>query len=361
MKKTVNQANYRPPAQGHGRNDLDKDFGKKSKKNRFSVSGVGFKEVTLKWKRYVLLVLVIALFLYAITTVVMSVFFAQELLHPPVNPVEPIKENIAFEYSSVSFKSKDDTTTLRGWIYTPCDTSNVVILVHGLASNRFPFGMDTLDIVSTYANINFNVLVFDLRNSGNANATISTFGLSEKDDVLGAISYAKTLGYKNIVLHGFSTGANTAIMAASDAAEESVGAVILDSPIVDIRRFIMFHVHQKHPDLPNFPFQYTIPLFVSLYTNNDIYNAELEKNLMEFIPRPVLLIHGDRDELVLKEDISDVYEHYLTLAVGKISLWHVPGAGHAEPFSTETDAYLQKIAGFLARLYPQAETSDTSS
>ena len=323
-------------------------------KSHFVVAGVGFKEVTLKWKRYVVLVLVTVFFLYALTTIGMSVYYSREVIHPQITPVVPIKENIAFDYSSVSFRSRDELTTIRGWLFNPVKKSKVVALVHGFGENRFPFAMETLDIIEAYADIGFDTLVFDLRNSGDAGPTLSTFGLEEKDDVLGAINYLKGQGYKNIVLHGFSTGANAAVMAASQTPTDLVGAIILDSPIIDINKFVMYNVHLDHPQLPTFPFQYTIPLMVSLYTNNNVYAANLEENLLNFIPRHVLMIHGDHDEIVSKFDTTQVYNKYLGLAVGKISIWHVPNATHARSFEIDRTGYLEKITSLIQRVYPEA-------
>ena len=322
-------------------------------KSNFVVAGVGFKEVTLKWKRYVVLVLVASLFIYAIATIAMSVYYSREVIHPTPQPVVSIKENIAFDYSSVSFRSRDDITTLRGWLFNPVKKSKVVVLVHGFGGNRFPFAMETLDLIEAYAGVGFDTLVFDLRNSGDAEPTLSTFGLEEKDDVIGAINYLKGQGYKNIVLHGFSTGANAAVMAASQAPTELVGAVILDSPIIDVNKFVMYNIRLDHPKLPTFPFQYTIPLMLSLYTNNNIYGANLEENLLAFIPRQVLLIHGDNDEIVSKFDTTQVYNKYLGLAVGKISIWNVAGAKHAQGFMADRDGYLERITALIQRVYPE--------
>jgi hypothetical protein len=38
-------------------------------------------------------------------------------------------------------------------------------------------------------------------------------------------------------------------------------------------------------------------------------------------------------------------------AVGKISVWNVQGAGHAECFGYAKDEYLERVAAFLARVF----------
>ncbi|MDR3121282.1 MAG: alpha/beta fold hydrolase [Clostridiales bacterium] len=324
------------------------------------VSGIAFREVSLKWKRYVFLAAVVLAFLYALISVGLSVYYAGRVIHWPLSPVAPIKQNLAYEYSAVSFRSREEegSVLLRGWHFRPNKTDRAVILVHEFGGNRFPFDMDTLDLISAFAREGFNTLVFDLRNSGDAEAGMTAFGLREKADVLGAVSYMQNVGgYKNIVLFGLSTGANTAAMAAAETSPAEVGALILDSPIVDMRQFILYRVREWSPQLPDFPFRYTIPMMTEVYLNGDAARADIGTNLDACVPRPVLLIHGNNDEIVSKSDATAVYDRYLTQAVGRISIWNVPGVGHAEAFFREREEYIERITAFLRRVYPQQEAA----
>jgi fermentation-respiration switch protein FrsA (DUF1100 family) len=242
--------------------------------------------------------------------------------------------------------------TLSGWHFNARHTKNAVIIVHGFGENRFPFGDQTLDLIEALIDIDFNVLVFDLRNSGGAEPGISTFGLHEKNDVLGAVDYIRNAGYERIALLGISTGANAAAIAGAATSIEDVEALILDSPIVDIRGFIMGLVREKNPRLPEFPFNYGVPLLTGLYLIADVLDANAARNLYEFIPRSVLLIHGNNDEIVSMAENTALYDGYMSRAVGKISVWNVPGAGHGESFYSSKDEYLERITSFLARVFP---------
>jgi pimeloyl-ACP methyl ester carboxylesterase len=322
---------------------------------RYFVTTVAFREVRLKWKRYVLFAAAAAFFFYAVFAGALSLYYASALIHPRVSPVSPIKENIGFEYSSVSFKSADEAITLRGWLFGPRTAKSALILVHGFGGNRFPFGMDTLDIVAAMSGIGYSVLAFDLRNSGDSTRSVSTFGMHEKNDVLGAVAYMKGLGCKNIVLHGVSTGANAAALAASQTPTADVAALILDSPVVRVSSFVLREMRERFPRAPDFPFRHTVPLMTGLYLNGDIDDADIGAALSGFVPRPVMLIHGDNDEIASKADITAVYDAYLAQAVGRISLWSVRGAGHAETFGADRAAYLERVEAFLARFLPQPD------
>ena len=321
----------------------------------FFAGGVAFQRVAFKWKRFATLLLLFIAFVYFAVTGAMSFIYAGEAIRPAQEAVSPIDRNLAYPYTSVTFRSREsnahDNVLLSGWHFNASDTSNILIIVHGFGGNRFPFGAQTLDFIESVIENGFNVLAFDLRNSGGAGSGASAFGLHEKYDVLGAVDYAKNAGYKNIVLFGVSTGANAAAMAGAEASMEEVGALILDSPIVDTGNFIMYLIRSKNPKLPDFPFAFETPMFAGLYLNGDIRDADAGVNLEGFMPRNVQLIYGNNDEIVSLAEITALYDGYMSRAVGKISIWNVPGAGHGECFFTSRDEYFERVATFLKRVF----------
>jgi len=317
---------------------------------RGSYSGKAARRKKPRFKRFAFLAFLFFVSLYLIITGAMSVYYAGEVIRPARSPVTPINKNIAYPYTSVTFKSRGGDVQLNGWHFNAKKTPNILIIVHGFGGNRFPFGGQTLDFVESIIQGGFNVLAFDLRNSGEKSG-ISTFGLYEKLDVLGAVDYAKNAGYANIAILGVSTGANAAAMAGAATSTEDVGALILDSPIVDIRSFILRLVHEKNPKLPEFPFNFLTPLFVGLNINGDVYDANAEVNLNKFIPRHVQLIYGTNDEIVSMSEISSLYDGYMSRAVGKISIWNVPGAGHGGCFAAAGDEYVERVTAFLRRVF----------
>lgn len=305
----------------------------------------------IKWKRFIVLSFLFLVFVYAIITGVMSMSYAGEIIHPPIAPVMPINKNLGYPHTSVSFKSRDETVQLYGWHFNAKKTPNILIIAHGFGGNRFPFGGETPELIEAVISAGFNVLVFDLRNSGGSGSSISTFGYHEKYDVLGAIDYLRAAGYENIAILGISTGANAAAMAAAEAPMEDVGALILDSPVVDTGRFIMRLVREKKPNLPEFPFDFEVPLLAGVYINGSVGDIDAGVNLKKFMPRPVQIIYGTNDDITSLADITELYNGYMSGAVGKISIWNVPGAGHAGCFDYARDEYLERVTAFLTRVF----------
>ena len=308
---------------------------------------------TFRWKRYAFFAVLFFLFCYIIVTGLMSISYAGKVIRPAKEPVAPINRNIAYPYTSASFRSRADNVQLSGWHFNAQKTKNALIVVHGFGGNRFPFGEDTLEFVDSIIEIGFNVLVFDLRNSGGAVTGTSAFGLHEKNDVLGAVDYMKNAGYENIALLGISTGANAAALAGAEAPIEDVAALILDSPIVDMRSYIMSLVHEMNPALPEFPFDYVTPVLVGLNLNGDIRDADATRSLENFMPRNVQLIYGSNDEIVSLSEITGLYNDYMSRAVGKISIWNVPAASHGECYMADKDEYIARVTLFLRRIFSQ--------
>jgi len=317
----------------------------------YAAGETAYRDVSRKWKRFVLFALLFFLFVYIIVTGLISISYAGQVIRPVPVPSDPINKNLAYPYSTVSFRSRDGYTSLYGWHFNAQKTDKALILVHGFGGNRFLFGDRTLDFIESVLAIGFNALVFDLRNSGGASPGISTFGLHEKQDVLGAVDYMKNAGYENIAILGVSTGANAAVMAGAEAAVDEVKALILDSPIVDARSFIMRLVREINPELPDFPYNIMTPAMIGLYVNGDVNDVNAAKNLDVFMPRHVLLIHGTNDEIVSYSDTLDLYNDYMNKAVGKVSIWSVPGAGHGACFDAARDEYMERVTAYLQRVF----------
>ena len=331
------------------------------------IAGFGYRELSFRWVRYIFYIALIAFFGYVIGVAGISAYVGRMVIRPTIKDIPPINVNIPVDYSSVNFKSFDNSTTLRGWLFKAPNAENIVIMVHDTGENRFQFGTDTLDIVRLFVDHDFSVLTFDLRNSGDSTAGISTFGLFEADDVLGAMAYAINSRYTNIVLYGFGAGANAIMLASAkptlekaansavtqqlfDTINNSVSAMILDTPITDIRGYIMKQLEEHEFILPDFPFRYVVPLAVNLFINGDIFVVDDVDAFNSFIPRPVLILRGgldDMDNTAEFDRIEDMYNTYHSAAPGKISMWNDVESGYLESYVNSKETYLEIISNFL--------------
>ena len=259
------------------------------------ISGVTYAVRKTHTFRKFLLAFLILILLGVLALVCVSAYYSWLLLHPEKQPLETFSANIVPEYRDISFPSTDKSITLKGWVFQPKKTDRAVIIVHSYGKNRLEYGIETVDLIKEFLNRNYGVLAFDLRNSGESDGKDSTFGYNEKDDVLAAIRYMNSQGYKNITLLGFSTGASASILAAAE--NESVDAVIADSTYADLEGYLSSSL-DKMTNLPAFPFNRAITFAIKATGGIEMEKASPVNALTETAPKNLMLIHGKEYEPV---------------------------------------------------------------
>ncbi|HHW49110.1 MAG TPA: alpha/beta hydrolase [Clostridiaceae bacterium] len=297
--------------------------------------------------RKILVVLLILILLSAIVIAGISAFTAWKVIHPPKEDIMPFSLNIAPEYKDAKFPSNDGSVILSGWFFEKKDSNKTVILSHDYGKNRLQFGEQTLDIVKGLLNKGYNVLAFDFRNSGKSGGSVTTISMLEKEDLLGAVKYAKeSCGSKHIVLMGFSMGASTSLLTAAESSD--VDAVIADSPFSDFNSYLKNRLIRWK--LPEFPFNVTIPFFIELFTGTEIEKLDIESAVKKIAPKPVLFIHGSKDAIVRSSEVSRLASLYSSTGNANAEFWECEGSGHLDAYSCNPDAYLSKVLEFLDTL-----------
>ncbi|MGI6776697.1 MAG: alpha/beta hydrolase [Acetivibrionales bacterium] len=311
------------------------------------ISGVTYVSHKTYWVRKLLVVLLLLAFIAVLTIALISAYAGWKLVHPKSPDIKPFSSNIAPEYINVSFKSRDESIVLSGWLFNSGDSSKTVILAHGYGQNRLPFGEQTLDIIKSFEKQGYNVLTFDFRNSGKSDGKVSSMGFYEKDDLLGAIDYVKSLGAQQIVLMGFSTGASTCILAASDSNE--IDAIIADSPFLNLEEYISYII-SRNQNLPRIPFSKTIMLSIRLLAGIDADKTSPQKNLESITGIPILFIHSKDDNGISSDSSSRLYNIYSKEAVDKAELWITEGTDHAASYTQSPVEYMQRVFTFLDKV-----------
>jgi fermentation-respiration switch protein FrsA (DUF1100 family) len=265
---------------------------------------------------------------------------AMSLVHPPHSyPARtPAATGIA-DYRDVRFLTGDGLT-LAGW-YAPARNGVVVIYVHGLAGNRGEL-LDEAGIISARG---YGALLVDLRNSGDSQGATTTLGLEEAEDVRAAIAFVRAQpggADERIVLYGHSMGGAAVLLAAARAPDASV--VVAESAYTSLEGNIG-HAFTALTLLPAFPF---VPLVVSFgeqETGMRIGQVRPIDAVAAISPRPLLIVHGEQDELVPVENARALY----AAAREPKELYLLPEAHHDLPSSADPQSYTPRIADFLDR------------
>jgi dipeptidyl aminopeptidase/acylaminoacyl peptidase len=277
-----------------------------------------------------------------------SAYAGWSLMHPEKKGLPKFSSNIVVEYDDIQFKDITKSIILKGWYFKAKGSDKTVVMAHGYKNNRLQFNEKTLDMISGLQSKGFNVLTFDFRNSGISGGDKTTIGIYEKDDLLGAIRYAKSIGNKHIVLMGFSMGASTAIHTAAESPD--VEALIADSPFDDLDTYLKENL-SVWSSLPKFPFNDTILLAIKIMANVDTKKVSPKEDIRSIAPRPVMLIHGKDDDAIPIINSEELYKAYTGINKENITFWAVDGAKHVGSYEKDTEEYMRRVYEFLGKIY----------
>ncbi len=269
-----------------------------------------------------------------------------KLTHPPRKPVDMKPEDFGINMTeSVSFPSRDPEVRLSGWYFsaranTMRSNGSTVIFAHGYSQNRQEPHLPALSLAARLLDEGFDVLMFDFRNAGESGGDLTTIGLREQLDLLGAVDYvAGRFPEHGIGLIGFSMGAATSLLATGQDAR--VKAVVADSPFFSLREYLEENLPQW-TGLPRFPFNWLI-----LQLSPLLYRADARQvkpfQAVTNTDKPILFIHGTKDETVPYSNSERLYK---LAGETRSELWLVPGAGHVRSFAMYPEEYAEKVATF---------------
>ncbi len=302
--------------------------------------------------------------------IVLTVYSSNRLMNVDGSDVSNIPSNVLPSYSTCSFESFDEQTNLSGWFFKCEDPISTIIVVHNSGSNRLPFGVNMVDLIELWLENNYNVFLFDLRNSGESEGDISCYGYLEWQDVIGAIAQVKKISVTtDVILYGIGSGCTSCCLAysklpesnLSDAEKERleskftnlgfdrgyVKGMILDSPAMSSDDYIKPIVEQNEflgKITKNF-----VPLAIRFSAGEDkALNIASEVSRM---PIPVCIIYGGHDVFIGADNIKKLVNDRMRLNNNITEEMVVPGAGYLEAFSTDNVAYCDEIIGFLHKYF----------
>jgi fermentation-respiration switch protein FrsA (DUF1100 family) len=236
------------------------------------------------------------------------------------------------EYEVLPLRTADGVELFTWFLPARGTPQATVLFLHGNAEN----------ISTHYAGVawmpaeGFNVLVLDYRGYGKSGGAPSLAGVQlDIDAALRALLERRDVDPRRIVLFGQSLGGALAIHYAAQGAQRgALRAVIADSAFADYRQI----VSEK---LAGFFLTYPFQWLPALTVDND-YSPLVSIHAVS--PRPLLLIHGERDSIVPPHHARKLYE----AAVQPKELWMVLGAGHIQ--AVRDPALRRRLSEFVQRV-----------
>jgi pimeloyl-ACP methyl ester carboxylesterase len=173
-------------------------------------------------------------------------------------------------FEEVSIQTKDHET-LHGLLFKTENAKGLIFYLHGNAGSLADWG----EVASVYTNLKYDVFLLDYRGYGKSSGSIQSEGQLLSDVQTAYSEMLKTYEEDKIIVLGYSIGTGPAAKLASTNGPKML---ILQSPYYSLTDVVRHTV----PIVPTFILKY------KLETYQYIKDCKM----------PVVLIHGDRDEVI---------------------------------------------------------------
>jgi uncharacterized protein len=212
-----------------------------------------------------------------------------------------------------------------------------IVLTHGYGGTQD----EMLPVADALHRKGYTVFTYDTRGCGRSSGEI-TFGAREQDDLISVIDYLASrpdVDTERIGALGFSMGGATTLLAA--ARDPRIKAVVADSAWKTAKSWL-------RPSLsavflhPRDHFSALSLAFAEHRTGVDLDDLRPVDAMRSLSRRPVLLIHGSADDVVLPADAVALAE-----ADAGAELWRIEGAGHGATVAPGGAATSDRVTDFF--------------
>ncbi|RSD25603.1 alpha/beta hydrolase [Mesobacillus subterraneus] len=244
------------------------------------------------------------------------------------------------EFEMVEVKSADGLKLKAHFLKNPHSNGQAVILAHGYKGNSEQMP----GITKFYYDQGFDVLKPDARGHGLSEGDYIGYGWHDREDYVKWSQYlVKATEAENIFLHGFSMGAATVLMASGEKLPEQVKGIIADSAYTTVLEELTHQLKYMY-GLPAFPVMQVTSMITNIRAGYTFNEASAIDSVMKN-ELPLLIIHGDQDDLVPTEMGQRIFE----AANSDKELWIVPGAGHTEAYTIAEEEYQERLKAFWSK------------
>lgn len=220
------------------------------------------------------------------------------------------------------------------------NVGRTAIIVHGYTSN--PMGM--MHIARMFRDsLGYNVLLPALNYHSGSEGDAIQMGWKDRLDVEQWIPIAHEIFKDSLmVVHGISMGGATTMMVSGDEVPEYVKGFIDDCGYSSV--WEQFRKELKGQfGLPPFPILYCANILTKSRYGWDFKTASSTDQLAK-CEKPVLFIHGDKDDYVLTEN---VYRNYDAKVNGYREIWIAEGSEHGVAYKDHPAEYTAVVRNFL--------------
>lgn len=226
------------------------------------------------------------------------------------------------------------------YVRAPRPTSHTAVIVHGYTDNAIRM----FHIGYLYnRSLGYNILLPDLRYTGLTEGDAIQMGWLDRKDVIQWINTAPHIFGDSIraVVHGISMGAATTMMVSGEKLPDYIRCFVEDCGYTSV--WDQFEKELKGVfHLPAFPLLYVTEWICQLQNGWNFHEASA-LNQVKKCRKPMLFIHGDKDDFVPTWMVYRLYE----AKPQPKALWVVPGVDHAHSYRDYPEEYTGKVREFV--------------
>jgi alpha-beta hydrolase superfamily lysophospholipase len=236
-------------------------------------------------------------------------------------------------------------------VFIPGSSATWAILVHG--KDAIP--RETMRLGSLLSDEGYPVLAITHRNDAGQPGDPSGFhryGVTEWEDLEGAVQYARQQRAERILLGGFSTGGAVILsfLENSNEADHVVG-VVLDGPNIDFGATVSHVAARRRLPLIGLPVPSSLAWAaktIGSWRFGVDWGAIDYASRAEQLNTPILILHGTEDASVPIETSRDLAAARPDL----VTLVEFEGAKHIESWNVDQELYRNSVLSFLGGLPP---------
>lgn len=223
------------------------------------------------------------------------------------------------------------------WTIKTDNSKGTVILFHGYGSKK----SSLLNKSDEFLKLGYDTLLVDFMGSGSSEGNQTTIGFKEAEEVKTAFEYLEKQGEKNIYLFGNSLGAVAVMKAMSDFNLDTKG-IILECPFGSMYKTTCARF--SNMNVPSFPMAGLLVFWGGVQNGFWAFGhkpTEYAKN----INAPTLLLYGEKDDKVSREEIDEIYSNLN----GTKQLKTFKLSGHEDYLNKYKEIWIDDIHDFLKK------------
>lgn len=243
-------------------------------------------------------------------------------------------------WREVSIHARDGVR-LDAYLIQPRDAARdggaCVVVLHGIRDSRSHGAAGFVPMFAGYT-----VLLPDIRGHGTSGGDLMTFGVKEKEDLLGWVGWLRAQARcKRVYGLGESLGGAILIQAAA-LDPTAFDSIVAECPFTDLPSIAEYRVAQIVPAWAAKPLVTGSLLYAKLRYGLDLSEASPLAAIGK-VRTPTLLIHGLADTATPADNSRRL------AATGKAALWLVPAARHVSAYATEPKEFRERVLKWFER------------